>query len=83
MPLYEYRCSACGHEFEHLVLRAKERVLCPSCGGADLERLVSRPAVSSQDSKRRASRAQRAKNRATRRDLAEAEAARIRAHSEE
>ncbi|MBM4184276.1 MAG: zinc ribbon domain-containing protein [Gemmatimonadetes bacterium] len=83
MPLFEYRCSACGHESEHLVLRPDERVVCPSCESPRLERLISRPAVSSEEGRRRASRAIRAKNRSTRRDQAEAEAARIRAHDDE
>ncbi|MDR1607447.1 MAG: zinc ribbon domain-containing protein [Deltaproteobacteria bacterium] len=32
MPIYEYKCSHCGNEFEVLVLRAQETVNCPSCG---------------------------------------------------
>ncbi len=33
MPLFEYRCSACGHEFEELVAGAKknQKVACPEC----------------------------------------------------
>lgn len=40
MPLYDFRCKACAHEFEALVRPPREPV-CPSCGGADLERLLS------------------------------------------
>jgi putative FmdB family regulatory protein len=40
MPLYEYKCRGCGHEFETLV-RTGSTPTCPSCGKTDLERLVS------------------------------------------
>jgi len=44
MPLYDYRCTACGHAFERLV-RSGETPPCPSCGAAAAERLLSRPAA--------------------------------------
>jgi putative FmdB family regulatory protein len=43
MPIYEYRCRACGHEFER-----EQRITddpleaCPSCGAAQAKRLISR-----------------------------------------
>ena len=40
MPLYSYRCKACGHGFETLV-RSGETLACPSCGSADLSRQLS------------------------------------------
>lgn len=40
MPLHDYRCSACGAQFERLV-RAGETPTCPACAGSALERLVS------------------------------------------
>ena len=46
MPLFDYKCTACGHTFEALVLRGQEPV-CASCGSATLERLLSLPAVKS------------------------------------
>ena len=46
MPLFDYKCNACGHTFEALVLKGKEPV-CASCGGDQLERLLSLPAVRS------------------------------------
>jgi putative FmdB family regulatory protein len=44
MPLFEFRCGACGVRFERLAA-APDRVSCPKCDGRDLERLVSRCAV--------------------------------------
>lgn len=55
MPLFEYRCRACEHVFEALV-RAGAVPQCPSCAGADLERLPSLFAVDS-DGSRAAARA--------------------------
>ncbi len=46
MPIFEYECRACHHEFEILVL--KDTVpACPSCQGQDLERLLSGFSVNS------------------------------------
>jgi len=45
MPIYEYRCRSCGHEFETLVRRADEEVACPRCSAALLDKLVSAHAV--------------------------------------
>jgi putative FmdB family regulatory protein len=83
MPIFEYRCGDCGHEFELLVLKGHGSPRCPECESAKLEKRLSLPAVSSDQTKKRASKAQRARNAATRRDHAEAEAARIRAHDDE
>jgi len=47
MPIYEYACKACQHEFEALVLGGKVPV-CAKCGGSELERLLSLPNVKSE-----------------------------------
>ncbi|HVW77470.1 MAG TPA: zinc ribbon domain-containing protein [Alloacidobacterium sp.] len=45
VPLYEYRCKACGHQFEKIQsFSAPEEKICPVCGG-EVERLLSAPAV--------------------------------------
>ncbi len=41
MPLYEYKCNACGNDFEELVFSEPEKVKCPTCGSTDTRRLVS------------------------------------------
>jgi len=46
VPLYEYRCLACGEQFEALV-RGDAPPGCPSCHGTELERLLSAFGVSS------------------------------------
>ena len=47
MPIYDFRCRSCGIEFEGLVRPQDPPVACPSCKGADLEKLLSGFAVSS------------------------------------
>jgi putative FmdB family regulatory protein len=45
MPLYEYRCKKCHHQFEILQgLKEKNIGKCPKCGGP-LSRLISSPAI--------------------------------------
>ena len=45
MPLYEYRCKDCGHQFEKIQsFSAPEEKECPACHGP-VERLLSAPAV--------------------------------------
>ena len=40
MPIYEYRCRSCGHDFETLV-RGGEQPACARCAGAELEKKLS------------------------------------------
>jgi putative FmdB family regulatory protein len=47
MPIFEYRCQGCGHEFELLVLKGTVPA-CPECKSDSLERLLSVPAVKSE-----------------------------------
>ena len=45
MPLYEYRCTKCGHQFEKIQSFTAEDVKdCPVCA-SPVERLLSAPAV--------------------------------------
>ena len=44
MPIYEYRCSACGHHVEALQKMSDSPLRkCPDCGKSQLKRLVSAP----------------------------------------
>ena len=56
MPIYEYSCNACGHQFEALVRKSKTPP-CPSCRSQDLERLLSLPTVQSSGTRAAALRA--------------------------
>jgi putative FmdB family regulatory protein len=45
MPIYEYRCAACGHELEALQkITDAPLKACPECNKRRLERLMSAPA---------------------------------------
>jgi putative FmdB family regulatory protein len=47
MPIYEYRCDACGAEFEELVFSREEQVgvVCRKCQSPDVVKLMSGAAV--------------------------------------
>lgn len=52
MPLFDFRCRSCAHEFEVLVRPASYGdpvPACPACGGTELERLLSTFAMSSRE----------------------------------
>lgn len=42
MPIYEYKCNACGHQFDKLQ-KVSDSALkdCPKCGKPDLTKLIS------------------------------------------
>lgn len=40
MPIYEYACTDCGHEFEALV-RCDTKPECPRCHSTQLDKLLS------------------------------------------
>ena len=41
MPTYDYRCNACGHEFEEFQMMSEaELKKCPECKKNKLERLI-------------------------------------------
>jgi len=40
MPIYEYRCNACGCEFEKIV-RGQQQVCCSACASADVTTKMS------------------------------------------
>lgn len=43
MPVYEYQCGRCGHEFEREQRISDKPVRkCPSCGAMKAKRLISR-----------------------------------------
>ena len=68
MPIFDFQCRACGHEFEKLV-RGTTIPSCPACQSEDLEKKLSLPAVKSESTRALAMRA------AKRRDKAQAKEA--------
>jgi putative FmdB family regulatory protein len=45
MPIYEYRCPDCGHQFENMQKFSDPPVtVCPSCGAENVKKLISAPA---------------------------------------
>ena len=43
MPIYEFTCVKCAHEFEALVPRPGAKAPCPECGGKQVKKSISRP----------------------------------------
>ncbi len=43
MPLYEYRCEKCGHQFEELVSlkEGSRNRQCPKCSGRSAHKIMS------------------------------------------
>ena len=41
MPIYEYVCSSCQNQFEKLVRRFGDEVVCPSCSSAAVDKQLS------------------------------------------
>jgi putative FmdB family regulatory protein len=52
MPVFEYKCRQCGHQFEYLLLHSSPAVECPACQKHDLEQLISLCAISSEATRR-------------------------------
>ena len=46
MPIFEYHCASCHHEFETLV-RTGDTPACPKCASVELEKQHSLPAIKS------------------------------------
>lgn len=40
MPIYEYHCDKCSHDFEFMVF-GKEKPFCPSCDSKNVKKLIS------------------------------------------
>jgi putative FmdB family regulatory protein len=82
MPIYDYECRGCGHQFELLVLRSTVPA-CPLCNGGDLEQLLSDFAVSTESSRQSNLKAARRKLAQSKnvRDQKVAEAEEIKEHA--
>jgi putative FmdB family regulatory protein len=43
MPIYDYRCKQCHHDFE-LLVKSSTIPACPACGSLEIDKQVSLPA---------------------------------------
>ena len=43
MPIYEFKCVRCGHQFEMITSSSEDGsgLCCPSCGAENPEKLIS------------------------------------------
>jgi putative FmdB family regulatory protein len=79
MPIFEYECRACGHEFEQLV-RTGDVPACPSCDSQELEKLLSLASLSSEGIRKANVAKARLAAKPMQREKAAAEADEIREH---
>jgi len=40
MPIFDFTCRRCGHEFEHLILKHHDLPRCPECGSRSVARMA-------------------------------------------
>ena len=64
MPIFEYSCRACRHEFEVLVRPGSGTPTCPKCQSQELEKLLSAPAIKSDSTHGLAMRAAKKRDKA-------------------
>ena len=81
MPIYEYTCKSCAHQFE-LLVRGSEPPVCASCGSADLERVFSLPSVSSEGTRAKALGAAKKRDSAQAKDKAHEQLKYERSHND-
>jgi putative FmdB family regulatory protein len=63
MPIFDYVCRACGHEFEALTRGSSSKLpKCPECQSEDAKRLLSTPRVKSETTKGLAMRAAKSRD---------------------
>lgn len=80
MPIYEYKCRKCGHEFEALLRPPVTKAACPKCKSQALEQQLSAFAVNSQERAQLALKGARKANEKTLREQRVAQAEEIQHH---
>ena len=70
MPIYDYTCGACAHEFEVFLRKQTDDVTCPACESGDVRRLLSNPRVHSEARKDRSMRAAKKRDKTQAREAA-------------
>ena len=41
MPIFEYTCRGCDHQFETIVRSPREKIACPKCASRKVDKLLS------------------------------------------
>jgi len=73
MPIYEYECGKCGHQFEFLVLPTSPKAACPECKSRKLNRQISLCAISSDSTKQKGLQAAKKRDKKLGKELAHAD----------
>ena len=82
MPIYEYKCLACGHLFEKIV-KLNESPNCPQCNAAELEKQFTVAAVSTTRSREKSFQKARARAISVKKEQDHAQAEYERKHRED
>jgi len=45
MPIFEISCAGCGYSGELLVMSSGDPLVCPQCGGSQVEKMMSAPSA--------------------------------------
>jgi putative FmdB family regulatory protein len=81
MPIYEYTCKECGHEFERLV-RGGKTPTCTACHSLDVERMFSLPNVKSETTRGLSMRAAKKRDQTQATDRVQAQIAYEKSHDD-
>ena len=41
MPIFEYECQKCGHQFEEIVVSSQTEILCRECSSPEVKKIPS------------------------------------------
>jgi len=83
MPVFEYKCRQCGHQFEYLLLHSSPAPECPACQKQDLEQLISLCSMSSEATRQSSLKAAQVKAAAARTEKQRQEHATLHEHFED
>ncbi len=61
MPIFEFECRGCDERFE-IFVRGETALVCPSCEGTDLKKLISLPRIKGEKTRAKAMKAAKARD---------------------
>ena len=68
MPIFDYSCNDCDHQFELWIRKTDQTAVCPECESEKVERLFSPPQVHGEAMHEKAMRAARKRDQVQARD---------------